>query len=131
MKVLVTGSRGWHDRERIREDLREYRDEAAASGDGLVVIHGDCPQGADKIAKYWCRRLNIEDIPMPADWSKYGRSAGPRRNQQMLDQHHPDVVLAYRATGKSSGTDDMVNRAHAAHVRVVMRDAREASTRHA
>lgn len=50
-----------------------------------------------------------------ADWDKHGKAAGPIRNQQMLDEGKPDLVLAF-AGGK--GTDDMCRRARAAGVEV-------------
>lgn len=126
MKILVTGSRGWHDRVRIRADLLEALEFARTVNEELVVIHGDCPKGADKLAKQVCKELGIRDIPMPADWDRHKKRAGFIRNQEMLDEHDPDLVLAYRATGKSNGTDDMIDRANRADVHVVMRDARTA-----
>lgn len=52
----------------------------------------------------------------PADWKKYGRKAGPIRNQQMLDEGKPDLVIAFPG-GK--GTADMVRRAKKAGVEVI------------
>lgn len=122
MKVLVTGSRGWHDEERIYEDLLMYRTEALAVGEEFVVIHGHARSGADKLADIVCReRLGFTPIRVPAQWDRYGKAAGFRRNQQMLDEHPDiDLVLAYRAHGKSNGCDDMVRRANKANVTVVM-----------
>lgn len=119
MKVLVTGSRGWRSKAKIKEVLRGYQEQARTRGEGLIVIHGDCPKGADLLAKYACKELGIQQIPMPADWARYKRAAGPRRNAQMLLEH-PDVnvVAAFRASGKSSGTDDMMTKAKAADIQI-------------
>jgi hypothetical protein len=48
-----------------------------------------------------------------ADWEKLGRSAGPIRNQAMLDEGRPDLVVAFPG---HHGTADMVRRARAAGV---------------
>lgn len=52
-----------------------------------------------------------------ADWGKYGKSAGPRRNKQMLDEGRPDLVVAFEG---GRGTADMVKQAKAAGVEVLI-----------
>ena len=31
-------------------------------------------------------------VTYPADWDKFGRAAGPIRNQQMLDEGKPNMI---------------------------------------
>ncbi|GAB3561628.1 hypothetical protein [Spelaeicoccus albus] len=79
-RALVTGSRHWSVREAV-----------AVAWPGLdsrpdkVLVHGGCPTGVDEVAdQYWlCLGLSVEVFP--GDWSKYGKKAGPIRNQQMAD----------------------------------------------
>lgn len=52
----------------------------------------------------------------PADWKTHGKAAGFIRNQQMLDEGKPDLVVAFPG-GK--GTADMVKRAKKAGVKVI------------
>ena len=52
-----------------------------------------------------------------ADWSKYGRAAGPIRNAEMLAEGRPDVVIAFPG---GRDTADMVSKARAAGVRVLI-----------
>lgn len=49
-----------------------------------------------------------------ADWATYGDSAGPRRNQEMVDSGL-DLLIAFPG---GMGTADMVRRAKAAGVPV-------------
>lgn len=51
-------------------------------------------------------------LAYPADWDKYHRAAGHIRNQQMLAEGKPTLVLAFHHDlAKSKGTKDMVRRA--------------------
>lgn len=124
MKVLVCGSRGWD-----RPDLVGAR--LARLPAGTVVVHGACPEGADLHCALHCVALGIEQRPYPANWKRYGRSAGHKRNAQMLDEN-PDVelVLAFW-DGTSSGTRGMLDLAkrRSVPVEVVMRPARAPSAR--
>lgn len=79
------------------------------------VIHGAAP-GADFLAGWWAMTNNIPVRAFPADWRKYGKRAGFRRNQQMLDEGKPDIVFAFPG---GNGTKDMVKRAKAAGVPVL------------
>lgn len=65
-----------------------------------------CDRGADKFALQWREgTLGIELDPYPADWDRHGRSAGPRRNQEMAETS--DCLLAFW-DGKSKGTRNMI-----------------------
>lgn len=52
----------------------------------------------------------------PANWDRDGKAAGPIRNQQMLVEGKPDLVIAFPG---GRGTADMVRRAKAAGVEVI------------
>ena len=54
-----------------------------------------------------------------ADWERFGRAAGMRRNEQLLQCVKPDVVIAFW-DGKSPGTRNMIEHARAAGVRVAV-----------
>lgn len=89
MRVLVTGSRDWHDVDVVFAALSEVCTEV-----GTVVVHGDCPTGADRIASDWCQtQRDIFEEKHPANW-KFGKSAGPIRNQHMVDLG-ADICLAF------------------------------------
>lgn len=96
--------------------------EAARTSDGAVVVHGDCPTGADRYASEWCREarfngLHVIEEAHPADWGKHGKAAGPIRNQQMVDLG-ADVVLAF-PLGESRGTRHCMAAAEKAGIPVI------------
>jgi hypothetical protein len=118
LKVLICGDRNWTNDKLIKANLLSLQ---VYWGDRLILIEGEC-QGADKLGAQVARELGVpeEDIrKFPADWAKYGKAAGPIRNQQMLDEGKPDIVLAFHPDiGSSKGTLDMIKRANKAGIPV-------------
>ena len=116
MRLLVTGGRDYSDEATVTRVLNEIMP--------AVLIVGDA-RGADALAREWATATNIErGEPVllhvfDADWDRYGKRAGPIRNQRMLDQGRPDLVLAFPG---GRGTEDMCRRAKAAGVPVLRVD---------
>jgi hypothetical protein len=79
-----------------------------------AIIEGGA-QGADRFAREWAEAHAVKVETYYADW-RVGPKAGPIRNQRMLDDGRPDVVVAF-AGGR--GTADMVRRAMRAGVQVI------------
>jgi SLOG family YspA-like protein len=79
-RVLVTGSRTWPDPARVHAAL----DTARERWPDMLVVHGACPRGADAMAHAWCLTAGVPVLCWPADWSRYGRAAGMRRNAAMV-----------------------------------------------
>ena len=103
MRILVCGDRNWNDQVRITSRL-------AKLGHGHVIVHG-AARGADTMAGVAASSLDMSVDVYPADWNKFGRSAGPIRNRQMLDTK-PDLVIAFHPNIEASkGTKDCVNEA--------------------
>ena len=109
-RVLVCGDREWTEKALIHRYLAYMHVEA--------IIEGEA-KGADTLAKEVANELGIEVRPFPARWSQYGRAAGPIRNQQMLDEGKPTLVLAFHNDiHNSKGTKDMIVRANKATIPV-------------
>jgi hypothetical protein len=126
MRVLVTGDRRWTDHRLIIETL-----DALHAEEPITLLIEGCATGADRLAgahppvyaegnpEYpdveppgWAWYRGVPGAHYPADWRRYGRGAGPIRNQQMLDAGRPDRVVAFHANlDASRGTADMVRRA--------------------
>lgn len=101
MKILITGSRTWRNRQQIADILSQYPTDSE-------LLHGGA-MGADRIAGQIGQRLGMTVTEMLADWITYGKSAGFRRNDAMLDTN-PDVVLAFW-DGVSKGTKYTIDEA--------------------
>ncbi|CAH1657736.1 conserved hypothetical protein [Hyphomicrobiales bacterium] len=111
MRVLVCGGREYANRKRLRSALSDMHKEAPIS----VVIAGGAP-GADRLAEEWARHYGVPAIRMEANWTRYGKKAGPIRNQWMIDLCSPEVVVAFPG---GFGTTDMIRRARSANIKVI------------
>lgn len=124
MRVIFCGSRtwgGWDTRTQLYADPIEVAAVYKAVYElppNSVVIHG-AARGADTLAQNAAAQYHIPCEGYPANWSLYGKAAGPIRNRQMLTEGHPDrVVFFSRDLRSSRGTRDMVGVALAAGVPV-------------
>jgi hypothetical protein len=131
MKLLVCGGRTYEDKDRLFDILDAMHLARPIS----MIIHGDAGKfydypdniavepgmlcgfwvGADKLAGQWAREHGVTEKFYKPEWSKYGKKAGPMRNQQMLDFEVPDFVVAFSG---GRGTKDMVKRAREGGYRV-------------
>ena len=113
MRVLVCGGRNYCHYLRFAEAMDALRAEV---GEFAEIIHGGA-KGADHCAhRYANDAARIPERVFTPDWQAHGLAAGPKRNQQMLDEGKPDLVVAFPG---GRGTADMVRRAKASGVRVV------------
>lgn len=116
-RVLVTGSRRWPDVAAVGAALVQAWDEALQAGfDGIVVVHGGCPTGADAQAAAWAAANGVPVEVWPADWAQHDRAAGPLRNAAMVGAGAV-LCLAF-PLGASHGTRDCMRRAAATGVPV-------------
>lgn len=113
MKVLVCGGRNFNDALTLGSWLGGIHKN---NGPITLLIEGGAP-GADFMARKFAEWLGIPTQTFEADWDRHGRSVGPLRNKQMLEEGRPDLVVAFEG-GK--GTANMVAQATAAGVKVLM-----------
>lgn len=127
MRLLVCGGRDFANREALVEAMNLV----VGSASKVVVIHGGA-RGADSLADDIAKAAGVEVLAFPADWgdlshpdarikerrdgTRYDANAGHRRNQQMLDEGKPDIVLAAPGGG---GTAMMIRLAEEAGVPVI------------
>lgn len=108
LRLAVVGSRTFADRERLFRLLDRLRPRLEC-----VVTGG--ARGADALAEEWARERGVPVVVLRADWRRFGRGAGPRRNAEVVAA--ATAVLAFW-DGASRGTADTVRRARAAGVPV-------------
>lgn len=98
MKVIIAGSR------KI-DDYKLVVDTITKSGYDITEVVSGCATGVDRLGEQWARANNIPITEMPADWNRYGRSAGPYRNRAMAEYADAAIVIW---DGESRGTRNMI-----------------------
>ena len=115
IRVVVTGSRSWTN----VELLRKYLDDLLEEHGRMELAHGKSKGGgADFFAAEWAfdNRDRVDEWPYPVQGGPTGidgnhRGAPLNRNTRMLRSFQPDIVLGFRADGKSNGTDHCLDTA--------------------
>ena len=75
---------------------------------GDTVVSGGCPQGADRFAEVITSRCGWPMLIHFAEWSKYGRGAGFKRNIYIA--RDADVLIACVAPDRKGGTEDTIRK---------------------
>lgn len=109
--VAVCGGRGLRDADLINRTLGGiHRDRAIR-----MLVSGGC-RGADALCEEWAIENDVPLTVFHPDWSTSGMAAGPVRNQRMLDEGEPDLLVAFPG---GRGTSDMATRARNRNIQVM------------
>jgi len=106
MKTAIVGSRTITDYDLLL---------AAMQGIEVNEVISGGAAGADALAERWARENNKKLTVMPADWKRFGKSAGMVRNADIVKQC--DMVVALW-DGQSSGTKATIRMAERAGKKV-------------
>lgn len=93
MKVAIIGSRGY-------VKLHQVRAFVMGLPEGCIVLSGGA-RGVDQTAEQTARARGLDVISIPAQWDKFGKAAGVRRNQEIVAIAH--TIIAFW-DGISPGT---------------------------
>ena len=112
-RILVTGSRELTDEQLVCRALYDH-------GIGrFTIVVGDCPTGADLFARNYSSIYGLPIEVFQADWDAFGKAAGPKRNQAMVDSG-ANMCLAFIKVGAGNrGTLNCAGQARAAGVQVI------------
>lgn len=118
MKIIVAGSRSFNDYRLLEVVLNV----CIFFTKETIIISGSCESGvltftrsdgtkvygADGLGERYGKEKGIPVEYFPADWNKYGKSAGPIRNEEMAKYADGCIVFW---DGKSKGSADMIKKA--------------------
>ena len=102
-RIIVAGSRGFTDYDLLCKTL----DQHFGSQSDIAIVSGTA-RGADQLGERYAAERGLECHRYPADWKKYGRRAGYRRNELMAA--NADALVAFW-DGESRGTEHMIEHA--------------------
>lgn len=104
-KVIIAGGRDFYDYELLQRKCDKYLWNKLWLDEKIIIISGHA-KGADTLGeKYANERGLILDIK-PAEWDKYGKSAGYKRNEEMV--RVADAAICFW-NGKSKGTKHTID----------------------
>lgn len=112
-KLAIVGSRTMKDEDLFQVAVDKW---IGIYGVPIAIVTGDA-KGADRLARQYAKANLIELIVKEADWSQFGKAAGPMRNQQIVDEC--THMLAFPAS-KSAGTRDSMRKAQASGKKIIV-----------
>lgn len=117
-RIIIAGGRDFDDYELLRKSVNHVitkllKYDVVFSPYDIVIVSG-CAKGADLLAERFANEYRHRLALFPADWERYGTSAGPIRNAEMAKYAVSDdcygVLVAFW-DGESKGTKNMIDTA--------------------
>lgn len=105
-RVIVAGSRNFTDYRLLQTKLNHFM--ASFTVQPAIVSGG--ARGADALGEQYAQRRSLEIVRFPAEWDRYGKSAGMLRNARMAWASSHLVAFW---DGESPGTRNMIEMANA------------------
>lgn len=104
IRLIIAGSRAFEDYQLLRCEVLMYIIEEIQHKN-IEIVSGTA-SGADKLGEKFAIQYNFPIKRFPADWDKYGKSAGYKRNEEMAKYATHCIVFW---DGKSRGTKHMID----------------------
>ncbi len=105
-RIVIAGCRDFNDYAIAKKHIDFYIKNIKNKYE-LVFVSGGC-RGADMLGEHYARENNFQIERYKAEWRKYGKAAGPKRNEKM--SLISDYVICFW-DGKSKGTKSMIEAA--------------------
>ena len=104
-KIIVAGGRSFNNYDLLEQKLDYYLSSKINEGYDIVIISGTA-KGADSLGEKYAINKGYEIERFPANWDKYGKSAGYRRNVDMANVADACIVFW---DGTSPGSKHMID----------------------
>ena len=104
-RFIIAGGRDFNNYDKMARVMHTYFNLLDVNPTSLLIISG-MAKGADLLGRQIAMDNNLPVLEMPAEWNKYGRSAGYRRNTEMANK--ATHLIAFW-DGQSKGTRHMIN----------------------
>lgn len=101
LRVIVAGSRDFQDYDLLESRLNRILERQL----NVEIVSGMC-RGADMLGLRYANERTMDFTTFPANWNKFGKSAGPRRNEEMAQ--YAEALVAF---GDGRGTRSMIEKA--------------------
>ena len=102
-RVVIAGCRYYNNYDEAKIYIDYCLSNIKKENDIIIVSGG--ASGADAIGERYAKENGFKLEKYPADWKRFGKSAGPKRNEQMAIVS--DYIICFW-DGKSKGTKSMI-----------------------
>ena len=109
IRIIIAGSRNFNDYALLEKALNKYIEDTKINPDEIEIVSGHA-RGADSLGELFAKNNKLQLTKFPAQWDKYGKSAGFLRNREMANYalQETGVLFAFW-DGQSRGTNHMIN----------------------
>lgn len=97
MKTIIAGTRHFNDYELLSKVCRE---------EAITEVVSGTARGADQLGERYADESGLPIKRFPADWNKYGKGAGYKRNAEMA--MYAEALIAFW-DGESKGAKHMID----------------------
>ena len=125
LRIITAGSRDFNNYDLLKttvENIIIY--EIEPGGISNIKIISGTARGADRLGEQFAKQFHYDVVRFPANWDRFGKSAGYIRNEEMakyaVEDGNRGVLVAFW-DGESRGTKHMIDLAnkHGLEVHVV------------
>ena len=106
--MIVAGGRDYSNQNIVNYYIDRVKDVCDSRGLNLVIVCG-MATGADTLGRNYAISNGLEVLEFPANWNRYGKSAGYIRNKEMGNIADSAIVFW---DGRSKGSKLMIDIMH-------------------
>lgn len=103
--LIIAGGRDYRDYGNLNNRVNQFRRVYNLEDDSDLTIISGGADGADRLGERYAKENKLQVMGFPANWEKYGKSAGPIRNAAMARAATHCICFW---NGGSPGTKNMV-----------------------
>jgi len=109
MIIGVSGTRSFEDYNKFSEIMDDFKDVDS-------IVSGGA-RGTDTMAERYAKENNIDFSEYLPEWGRYGRAAGPIRNEKIVEAS--DLIVAFH-NGISRGTQSTIDIANKTGTKIMI-----------
>lgn len=103
-RVVVAGCRNYDNYDEAKDFIDRCLSHIRKENE-IIIVSGGC-SGADMLGERYAKESGFKVERYPANWDKFGKSAGPKRNEEMAKI--ADFVICFWDNA-SVGTKSMIS----------------------
>ena len=112
-KVIIAGGRDFNDYRLLKQMCDHYLSNTTKR---ITIVSG-AANGADRLGERYAKERGFNISSHPADWDKFGKSAGYIRNKEMAGE--ANALIAFH-DGNSNGTASMISLAEKHNLKIAI-----------